>query len=59
MNIIDIAKLLTIVWIYTMGGIVLAAKITGVNSFVASLIKAATVVVMVYITLILFGHIKI
>jgi hypothetical protein len=59
MNMLDITKILTIIWIYSMGGIVLSAKITGVNSFIASLLKAVTVLVLVYVTLLLFGHIKI
>jgi hypothetical protein len=59
MNMLDIAKIITIIWIYSMGGFLLAAKINGVNSFIASLFKAVTVLVLVYVTLILFGHVKI
>jgi hypothetical protein len=59
MNMLDIAKIITIIWFYSMGGFLLAAKINGTNTFISILIKAATVIAMVYVTLLLFGHVKI
>jgi hypothetical protein len=59
MDIINIAKIITILWFYGMGGFVLVAKINGANTFIKILLKATTVMVMVYVTLLLFGQIKI
>lgn len=58
MNILDIAKIITIIWFYATGSFMLVAKVNGTKPIIAMTIKFMTVVSMVYITLFLFNIVK-
>jgi hypothetical protein len=57
-NMLEIAKIITIIWFYLASSFVLVAKVNNVKPMVALIIKFMTVISMVYFTLFLLNIVK-
>jgi hypothetical protein len=55
---LEIAKIITIIWFYLASSFVLVAKVNNVKPMVALIIKFMTVISMVYFTLFLLNIVK-
>jgi len=57
-DMLEIAKIITIIWFYLASSFVLVAKVNNVKPMVALIIKFMTVISMVYFTLFLLNIVK-
>lgn len=59
MNILEIAKIISIIFIYLMVWIILVAKVTSTHWIVSMLIKLMALITGLYVSLLLLGIITI
>jgi hypothetical protein len=57
-DMLEIAKIITIIWFYLASSFVLVAKVNNTKPMVALIIKFMTVISMVYFTLFLLNIVK-